>query len=152
LGLELRVVVYSGCDGVTVQSRGLGHFLAGFEVDGVASAFACRNRRYAECVDVVLCLELRVVVNSRCDGVAVQGGRFGHLLAGCKRNWVTIAFALRNWVDRESALFLPLDCRRSLGGSFRKGAGSLHFVFGRQSAGKSGGAWKRSVEVSQEAH
>lgn len=92
LCLEFRVVVHSGCDGVGVQGRRLWHFLAGLKVDGVAGAFACRNRRYAECVDIVLCLELRVVVNGGCDGVGVQRRRLRHLLAGCQGDRVSSTF------------------------------------------------------------
>ena len=74
-------------------------WLARLQVDRVASAGGGRDGGHAVCVKLILSLEFGIVVHTRLDGVAVQGGGLGDLLASSKAYRVTVALGRGNGVD-----------------------------------------------------
>ena len=66
-------------------------WLARLQVDRVAGAGGGGNGSHAVCVKLILSLEFGIVVHTRLDGVAVQGGGLGDLLASSKVHGVAIA-------------------------------------------------------------
>lgn len=81
-------------------------WLAGLQVDGVASAGGGRDGSHAVCVELILSLEFGVVVHTRFDSVVVQARGLGDLLASSEAHRVASAFGCGNRSDAECVLGL----------------------------------------------
>lgn len=95
--LEIRSLVGLGgaVDGVGGEGAGVGHLLAGSEVDGVACASGCGNGRNAN-VSILVLLRCALEVDGGVYCVAGECARVGHVLARRKLHRVAEASGSRD--------------------------------------------------------